>query len=170
VLDLNCTTPQPFGGQATYGNNIITYNITTYSCTTPNNESVTIAGYPEPAPDFPHSNYNRSCTINSFNLTTLVLTQFVHQSQWALEQLNSPEVLTHDILIQLYNPATDDSYRIQEGWWEEQGANETQGIWRECSDPNSQLLLSCSFLYNNITNEIAVKVEWFCDDRDPEHA
>ncbi|OIW33188.1 hypothetical protein CONLIGDRAFT_676990 [Coniochaeta ligniaria NRRL 30616] len=166
-LSLNCTTPKPLGA-IPYGTDI-TYNISTYSCTL-DSPQTTITGYPAPVPDFPHSNYNNSCTVSSFNLTSLSLTHFVAKSIWALEQLGSPEVLTHDYLIQLYNPATRDSYRITGGWWEEQGSNETQAVWRECDGNRPQVLLSCEFRYDNVTNEVDVRVQWFCDELDPEHA
>lgn len=129
-----------------------------------------MAGYLEPAPDFPHSNYNDSCTVSSFNLTALSLTAFTHQSLWELEQLNSPEVLVHDVLIDLYNPATRDQYRIQGSWWEEQGSNEASDTWRPCQDPADGKLLGCEYMYNNVTNDVGVRITWFCDDRDPEHA
>ncbi|KAH8909437.1 hypothetical protein BR93DRAFT_956571 [Coniochaeta sp. PMI_546] len=167
LLSLNCTTPKSLSPMP-YGTDII-YNISTYSCTLSTPET-TIIGYPEPIPDFPHSNYNNSCTVSSFNLTSFSLTHFVTKSLWALEQLGSPEVLTHDYLIQLYNPATQESYRITGGWWEEQGSNETQDVWRDCDGNRPQTLLSCEFRYDNVTNDVDVRVQWFCDELDPGHA
>lgn len=166
-LSLSCTSPKPLSAEP-YGTDI-TFYISTYSCTMATAQT-TITGYPEPAPDFPHSNYNNSCTVSSFNLTSLSLTHFVAKSLWALEQLSSPEVLTHDYLIQLYNPATLDSYRITGGWWEDQGSTETQAEWRGCTSYLPRSLLSCQFRYDNITNEIDLQVQWFCDELDPEHA
>lgn len=165
-LPLDCTTPQTLG--VPYGTDI-TYNISLYSCTL-STAQTSITGYPEPAPEFPHSNYNNSCTASSFNLTSLSLTHFVSKSGWALEVINTPEVLVHDFLFQLYNTATRDSYRITGGWWEHPGSNETLPVWRECDIYLPSRLLSCEFKYDNVTNEVGVRVQWLCDELDPEHA
>lgn len=162
-LNLNCTSPVL---QPSYGNP--TVNISLYSCTAPTKE---IPGYQDPAPDLPHSNYNHSCTVNSFNLTSLELTYFIRSGQWALEQYDSPEVLTEYMVIQVYNPAADDTYHIIGSYWLDGVNDKVNGSgWMECYYPSPRNLLGCQYMYDNATNTLGVRVQWFCDDRDPEHA
>jgi len=147
VSPLNCTTATSSSGPVigSYECSLAVQNFTGYDV--------------RDVPPLPHTHYARSCTINSLNTSQLTLRQYDIKSVGA----GGP---THGS-ITLFNPGPGDEYKLR-------GVPiQGDGEWRECVadiDPLPWQLVSCEYLLNLATGAIGFKIQWYCDDRNPETA
>lgn len=119
------------------------------TCTLP--APTILNGYINAGPGIPHTSYIRSCTLNSFNLTSLTLQSYEITA-------------TKTASFSLYNHGAGDNYHISGV------ALQDDGAWHDCSPPAGLpwQLNSCRYSLKG-REQIAFKIQWDCDDRDPLH-
>jgi hypothetical protein len=131
----------------------------TYDCNLP---SQNFTGYDiREVPGLPHTYYTRSCTINSLNITNLWLTRYALQSITA----GNDSSLTGSFT--LFNPGSGDEYKLRDI------PIHDDGQWHNCISgalPVPWQLISCEYALSSSAKTIRFKIQWYCDDRDPEHA
>ncbi|KAI1375076.1 hypothetical protein F4677DRAFT_140307 [Hypoxylon crocopeplum] len=109
----------------------------------------------------PHTSYTRSCTIHSFNSTLLLLQQYEIETY-----INTSAGATST----LYNGRSSDTYQFSTTDVQE------DGIWHKCASGGGGIVLwqlaVCQYLYvlDRTQSLLALDIQWYCDDRDPEHA
>jgi len=149
------TTPTPNRGPYTGIGYLKTNQLnlkcsTSTTCTLP--APTILNGYINAGPGIPHTSYIRSCTLNSFNLTSLTLKSY--------------EISTakKSATFSLYNHGAGDTYHISGVAVQEDGA------WHDCSPAAGMpwQLNSCRYSLK-AREQIAFKIQWDCDDRDPMH-
>ena len=105
-------------------------------------------------PRLPHSYYTRSCTINSINVTNMAVKEYTVDA--AAKTAN----------LRIYNPGPNDEYRIP------LVDVKTDGSWHACNAGADILpwqLVSCQYQLDGM-KELGLKLQWYCDDRNPDHA
>ncbi|KAM7193635.1 hypothetical protein V8F20_008272 [Naviculisporaceae sp. PSN 640] len=115
-------------------------------------ESTTLRGYINGGPGIPHTSYVRSCTLNSFNSTSIILKDY---------DITSNKVGT----FSLYNQGSGDIYKIAGVTVSDDGA------WHDCN-PSEALpwqLDGCQYSLDAAHEKLGFRVKWDCDDRDPLH-
>jgi hypothetical protein len=127
------------------------------TCGMPSTKLVGYSGY---VPRLPHTAYTRSCTINSINVTALTLKNY--DIETASQGSNQDKLASFTI----FNPGPGDEYRIRRMPIKE------DGLWHTCVPGIDSLpwqLVSCQYRLTS-TDHIGFRFQWYCDDRDPEHA
>ncbi|KAK4173516.1 hypothetical protein QBC36DRAFT_245298 [Triangularia setosa] len=142
-----------------------------YNCTLPVASSpLTFTGYPAvdktALPPFPHTFYNRSCTINSISNThSLTL------NEYKIETTDDDGKLQGT--FGLYNPGPGETWRLSkilvldDANWHDciRGRGQSELPWQ---------LASCRYLLAALntsqSSEIQFELGWYCDDRDPSNA
>ncbi|KAM7213826.1 hypothetical protein V8F06_010822 [Rhypophila decipiens] len=122
------------------------------TCSLP--QATTLNGYINAGPGIPHTSYVRSCTLNSFNSTSLTLKSYEISSA-------TKKSATFD----LYNQGSGDNYKIAGV------ALSDDGAWHDCS-PSEALpwqLDGCQYSLDAAHEKLGFKIKWDCDDRDPLH-
>ena len=117
-----------------------------------------ITGYNNP-PSMPHTTYSHSCTLNSFNSTSMLLKDYTIRAG----SIDSAKIAS----FKVYNPATLDTYDLASMPVQDDGA------WHPCVRGEVVLpwqLVSCQYILDRQTSFIGFRFQWFCDDRDPLHA
>jgi hypothetical protein len=126
-----------------------------YDCIMPRTD---VAGYMigwEPL-SMPHTSYVHSCTLNSFNSTSLVLSSY---------EIDTSDSAIKTGSFKIFNPATLDSYELHDMKVQD------DGVWHKCEVAEMPWqLIACEYVLDRGTNYIGFRFEWFCDDRDPSHA
>lgn len=132
-----------------------------YNCSLP---ATTIYGYSGDGPAMPHTSYTRSCTIHSFNTTSMLLQDYEIES---FANATPPTDLRKNATFTVYNDGPGDTYQISTT------DVQTDGIWHECAAGGGsqpwQLAL-CQYLLDRAQGILAFSTQWYCDDRDPQHA
>jgi hypothetical protein len=132
-----------------------------YNCSFP---ALTLSGYTDP-PAMPHTSYTRSCTLNSLNATSLVLKEYEVEYLKILDGVALEEITKFGTFT-LYNPGSGDYYTL----W--RLPVQDDGTWHECaagSEPLPWQVVGCQYLLDRANNYLGFQVQWYCDDRDPEH-
>ncbi|KAH8899941.1 hypothetical protein GQ53DRAFT_869196 [Thozetella sp. PMI_491] len=131
-----------------------------YNCSLPKTE---FTGYSRP-PAMPHTLYKQSCTINSFDVSTLALEGYeIATPVNASAAASGPKVGT----FTLKNPGSGDTYRLF------RIPVQDDGVWHTCEAGEKPLpwqLVSCQYQLDRKSNYVGFQVQWYCDDRDPSHA
>ncbi|KAK3938164.1 hypothetical protein QBC46DRAFT_265931 [Diplogelasinospora grovesii] len=127
-----------------------------YNCSLP---ATNLSGYADSmVPAMPHTYYTRSCTINSFNASSLSLREY------QIDTSGTKKLGT----FTLYNPGSGDTYRLYRMPVQDDGA------WHQCiagtEEPLPWQLVACQYQLGRKTGRIGFKMQWYCDDRDPNHA
>ncbi|KAK1751002.1 hypothetical protein QBC47DRAFT_392060 [Echria macrotheca] len=144
---------------------------TDYNCTlppSPSGDPIRFSGYSPEAPTMPHTLYSRSCTIGSLlNATSIDLRDYRIQSTTFTPGYNKTGVLVLGT-FNLTNPGSGDTYQL------EQIPISPDGLWHECV-PGAERglpwqLVDCQYLLDRKAGRIGFKLQWYCDDRDPNHA
>lgn len=110
----------------------------------------------------PHTNYVHSCTLNSFNTTSLTLKSY--------DIVGSPHGVAENPILNasftIFNPATLDEYELHEMVVQDDGA------WHQCVLEKAMpwQLIACDYMLNRAKGSIGFRFQWYCDDRDPYHA
>jgi len=105
-------------------------------------------------PKLPHTYYARSCMINSINVTSLTIRGY--EIDEAAKTAN----------LRVFNPGPGDEYRIPLVDVKKDGA------WHTCNAGTDSLpwqLVSCQYRLSE-AGEAGLKLQWYCDDRNPDHA
>ncbi|KAK4183718.1 hypothetical protein QBC35DRAFT_86071 [Podospora australis] len=133
-----------------------------FNCTLPVDGPITFTGYSDDVvPNFPHTYYKNSCTINSMvNTKTITLKNYdVELEQGAGKGVGN---------FSLYNPGSGDTYDLEnipivaDGSWQACGAGSEKLPWQ---------LVSCTYSLENKQNGLLkFELGWYCDDRDPSNA
>lgn len=109
----------------------------------------------------------RSCTINSFNMTSMILQEYEIEAFTNTSNGTPPTDLRQNATFTVYNDGSGDTYQIPVT------DIPTDGIWHECSSGGgsqpSQLAL-CQYLLDRAQGILAFEMQWYCDDLDPQHA
>jgi hypothetical protein len=120
-----------------------------------------LTGYYDYIPQMPHTHYTRSCTINSLNITSFTLRNYEIQAG------TDPNGKRKVADFTVFNPGPGDNYNIR------RMPVLDDGLWHACvagaDDPLPWQLVSCDYLLNG-EDAIGFRFQWYCDDRDPEHA
>lgn len=106
-------------------------------------------------PVMPHTSYKRSCTLNSINQTALELSAY---------EIDSAKKTA---AFSLLNRGSGDSYSLPAV------ALADDGAWHACTSSPEQLpwqLVDCKYSLNKEHDKLGFKIQWYCDDRDPNHA
>lgn len=140
----------------------------TFRCTTP---ATNFTGYEaSQLPVMPHTLYTRSCTVGSVtNTSSLIVRGYEIRTETIPRPSKSKTVSgTFD----LYNPGSGDTYRLHGLQIQDDGA------WHECKlaptesgeqQPLPWQLYHCEYRFGPGLRDIAFKLKWECDDRDPLH-
>lgn len=114
----------------------------------------------------PHTSYTRSCTINSFNTTSLLLQGYEIEAFTNTSDGTPQTDSRKNATFTLFNGGSGDTYQISTTNVQD------DGIWHECSPTGSQpwQLALCQYLLDRAQGIVAFEIQWYCDDRDPEHA
>ncbi|KAI1396294.1 hypothetical protein F4819DRAFT_491641 [Hypoxylon fuscum] len=161
VEPLSCGSPV---NQAHYdGNGHLIAGSSQYNCSLP---STTLYGYSGDPPAMPHTSYTRSCTINSFNTTSLLLQGYEIEAFTNTSDGTPQTDSRKNATFTLFNGGSGDTYQISTTNVQD------DGIWHECSPTGSQpwQLALCQYLLDRAQGIVAFEIQWYCDDRDPEHA
>lgn len=124
-----------------------------------------MTGYNDDTPStHPHTYYYaKSCTIGSVNSSALAVSNF------EVDPLADPIPGFVVASFALTNAGPEDIYEFR------RVSLRADGQWHKCeaglSGPLPWQLVACEYKFGGIEGgEIAFKVQWHCDDRDPEHA
>jgi hypothetical protein len=131
-------------------------SVSSYTCTMP---KTNLTGYHDYIPRMPHTYYTHSCTINSLNVSSLTL------KNYALEERTEQSKVSY-LDATILNPGPGEEYYIR------RMPVQNDGLWHSCiagSDPLPWQLVSCEYLLNG-SEDVGFRFQWYCDDRDPEHA
>lgn len=137
-----------------------------YTCTLPAASPLTFTGYPAidktVLPPFPHTFYNRSCTINSISNThTLTL------NEYKIETADDGKL---EGTFSFYNPGPGETWSLSKI------PVLNDATWHECTPgKGTELpwqLARCSYALSlhEKSPEIRFDLAWYCDDRDPSNA
>ncbi|KAK5653394.1 hypothetical protein OQA88_8879 [Cercophora sp. LCS_1] len=158
---LVCASPRTINIQSTDGHSIGTAS--EYNCSlspAPSGSKIRFSGYSPEAPTMPHTYYQKSCTLGSLlNTTSIDLQEYV------VETTDGKSTAT----LSLRNPGTGDRYLLSKL------AIVDDGQWHDCHQSGDGATLPwqlerCQYSLDRVTGKIGVHVQWFCDDRDPDHA
>ncbi|KAK0667089.1 hypothetical protein QBC41DRAFT_142011 [Cercophora samala] len=137
-----------------------------YTCALPVASPLTFTAYPAidevALPPFPHTFYNRSCTINSISNThTLTL------NEYKIETLENGKLQG---TFGFHNPGPGETWRLSRipvlddaAWHDCVPGDETDLPWQ---------LAQCRYTLSTTgpSPEIRLELAWYCDDRDPSNA
>ena len=123
-----------------------------------------LSGWANPAPAFPHTAYANSCTVNSVNIKTLLLTEYslVDDTQKAATTPTSSVIAS----LAFRNPGSGDEFRMAEV------AFLADGNWHACNfggAPYPWQLTGCQYMLDRAGRKLGFQLAWYCDDRDPLH-
>jgi hypothetical protein len=134
-----------------------------FSCSLP---TTRLDGYSDPPPTIPHTQYSRSCTLNSFNATTLVLQGYdINVEVETMAEAANGQLRKHATFT-VYNPGSGDTYEllnlpvVDDGSWHDCVAGKDRLPWQ---------LVSCRYQLDRSSNKIGFEYQWYCDDRDADH-
>lgn len=133
-----------------------------YNCSlspTTNGAKIRFSGYSPEPPIMPHTYYEKSCTLGSFlNTTGLELQDYV------VERVESSSTVT----FKLRNPGTGDLYSLN------QMPVADDGEWHDCVAGSGEVLpwqlATCRYSLDRKLGKLGFHIQWYCDDRDPNHA
>ncbi|KAI1774239.1 hypothetical protein F4818DRAFT_419365 [Hypoxylon cercidicola] len=135
-----------------------------YNCSLP---ATTVYGYSGDGPALPHTPYTRSCTTHSFSTTSMQLQDYEIEAFASASDGTPPTDPRRNATFAIYNDGSGDAYQISTP------DVRTDGIWHECASGGGsqpwQLAL-CQYLLDRAQGILAFEMQWYCDDRDPQHA
>lgn len=133
-----------------------------YKCTLPTNG---MTGYHDDAPDhLPHTYYwKQSCTMGSVNGSSLSISGF------EADPLADPIPGYIVASFELTNAGPGETYQFR------RVSLNADGEWHKCEaglgGPLPWQLVACEYkIGQGDSGQVAFKVQWYCDDRDPTHA
>lgn len=140
----------------------------TFQCTMP---ATNFTGYEaSQLPVMPHTPYTKSCTIGSItNTSSLIVGGYEIRTVTMLRPNKSKTVSGS---FDLYNLGSGDTYGLHGLQIQDDGA------WHQCTLPLTESgeqqplpwqLYHCEYRFTPEHRDIAFKLSWACDDRDPLH-
>lgn len=168
LLSLTCETARNQTIRALRGRVLRPRAADTFQCTMP---ATNFTGYEiSQLPIMPHTPYTRSCTIGSLtNTSSFIVREYEIRTVTILRPNKSKTAFG---TLDLYNPGSGDTYKLHRLQIQNDGA------WHDCTlartesgqqQPLPWQLYHCEYRFGPGHRDIAFKISWACDDRDPLH-